>query len=73
MLSAAILSSLDTTQDPCENFYEYASRYLSRFLVSNSLIHVHTQLVGGARLILSLQIRVASALSTFFSRRTSRS
>ncbi|KAH9063412.1 Metalloprotease [Lactarius vividus] len=25
MLSAAILSSLDTTQDPCENFYEYAT------------------------------------------------
>lgn len=25
VLSAAILSSLDTTQDPCENFYEYAT------------------------------------------------
>jgi endothelin-converting enzyme len=25
VLSAAILSSLDATQDPCENFYEYAS------------------------------------------------
>ncbi|KAI0006055.1 Metalloprotease [Russula compacta] len=25
MLSAAILSSLDTTQDPCENFYEFAT------------------------------------------------
>lgn len=27
MLSAAILSSVDTTQDPCENFYEYASEF----------------------------------------------
>jgi endothelin-converting enzyme len=25
MLSASILSSLDTTQDPCENFYEFAN------------------------------------------------
>ena len=35
VLSAAILSSLDTTQDPCENFYEYASGFCSalQFLV----------------------------------------
>ena len=29
VLSAAILSSLDPTQDPCENFYEYASEFYS--------------------------------------------
>ena len=29
VLSAAILSSLDTTQDPCENFYKYASGFCS--------------------------------------------
>lgn len=29
VLSAAILSSLDPTQDPCENFYEYASGFCS--------------------------------------------
>lgn len=27
VLAGAILSSLDTTQDPCENFYEYVSKY----------------------------------------------
>jgi endothelin-converting enzyme len=27
VLSAAILSSLDTAQDPCENFYKYASEF----------------------------------------------
>lgn len=33
VLSAAILSSLDITQDPCENFYEYVSKYLERLPV----------------------------------------
>ena len=26
ILSASIITSLDTTQDPCENFYEFASQ-----------------------------------------------
>lgn len=29
MLSASILKSLDTTQDPCENFYEFSSESVS--------------------------------------------
>jgi len=27
ILAGVILSSLDTTQDPCENFYEFVSKY----------------------------------------------
>ena len=30
MLSASILSSLDRSQDPCENFYEFASTCASK-------------------------------------------
>lgn len=45
MLSAAILSSLDTTQDPCENFYEYASEF---YPVSQSVTYLtHAYNVAG--------------------------
>jgi hypothetical protein len=31
VLAGTILSSLDTTQDPCENFYEYVSEWNTPF------------------------------------------
>jgi endothelin-converting enzyme len=38
VLSAAILSSIDDTQDPCENFYDFSSQYIySRRSQSHSL------------------------------------
>jgi endothelin-converting enzyme len=40
VLSAAILSSLDTKQDPCENFYEYASGFRSASLLLVYLAHI---------------------------------
>lgn len=38
MLSASVLASLDVTQDPCENFYDFASAYTSYPFVGVILI-----------------------------------
>lgn len=37
VLSAAILSGLDTSQDPCENFYDYVSEYSCLFQLEGGL------------------------------------
>ncbi len=71
VLSATILSSLDTTQDPCENFYEYASELYSVSQPSAYLAHAYKPEVG-ARHILFPRIRVGSAASVFFSKKISR-
>ena len=59
MLASSVISSLDTSKDPCEGFFDYAS--MSALRIPNFKPHdvVSHQMVAGSRTILSPPTRGA--------------